>query len=512
MNTRVDIRRILILGGGTAGLLAAIAFRTRFPDLEVTLVRSPEIAPIGVGEGSTPVLPSFLHGFCGIDPGALHATANPTWKVGLRFVNWGPRPFFNYTFTPQVTWKWDDVGRETGFHFGDDFDALDAASALMSAGKAFERQPNGDPLIPLSTAYHIETGPMAAAFEQIAVERGVKLVEDTMAEAQVEDVRGGPVVRHLTMQSGRQFAADLFIDCSGFRSKLVGELLDTPFVSFQDSLWCDRAIVGRWPRTSEPILPYTLAETMNAGWSWQIEHEHFVNRGYVFSSSFISETDAEAEFRTRNPKIGTTRLLQFPSGRRRDCWVGNVVAIGNAAGFVEPLEATALTVICDEIRILSNTLRETGMSPGPATARLYNTIAERHWDSIRRFLAVHYRFNTRSHTTFWREAREGVDLAGGEPIVEWFMENGPNSYAADGLVMREDPFGLDGYFTLLLGMSVPHQAKVHDDSSMRSIIAARRTTLRKQASAGMTVAEALAVVRSPEWQWRVGFYPEGRWN
>src|SRR5262249_35835047 len=149
----------------------------------------------------------------------------------------------------------------------------------------------------------------------------------------------------LKLASGRSRDADLYVDCSGFRSVLLSEALGEPFVNFSSTLYCDRALAGGWDRTTERIKPYTTAETLDAGWCWQTEHPNRIIRGYVYSSAFISDEDAEREFRSKNPKIEKARLLKFPSGRYRNSWVKNVVAIGNASGFVEPLEATSLHVI-----------------------------------------------------------------------------------------------------------------------------------------------------------------------
>ena len=139
---------------------------------------------------------------------------------------------------------------------------------------------------------------------------------------------------------------DLYIDSSGFASVLLGKALAEPFISFQSSLFDDRAVVGWWPRGEEPIQPYTTAESMSAGRNWRIDHETRIDRGYVYCSAYISDTDAEAEFRTKNPKVSDTRIVKFKTGRYVRGWVKNVVAIGNASGFVEPLESTALGALC----------------------------------------------------------------------------------------------------------------------------------------------------------------------
>src|SRR5205814_5969658 len=142
------------------------------------------------------------------------------------------------------------------------------------------------------------------------------------------------------LESGAVLDADLFVDASGFRAQLLGKTLKEPFYSYKDSLFCDKAVVGGWKREAEPIKPYTTAETMDAGWCWQIEHEHHINRGYVYSSSFISDEAALAEFLRKNPKVAIQpRVVRFRTGRYQRTWIGNVVAVGNATGFVEPLEA-----------------------------------------------------------------------------------------------------------------------------------------------------------------------------
>ena len=214
------------------------------------------------------------------------------------------------------------------------------------------------------------------------------------------------------LASGPTVAADLYVDCSGFASALLAKTLGEPFVSYKSSLFCDRAVVGGWERADEPIKPYTTCETMNAGWCWQIEHEMRINRGYVYGSDFISDTDAEAEFRAANPRIASTRIVKFVSGRYQRCWVKNVVAIGNSSGFVEPLEATALGVIGVYSSLLADMLVNCDREIRPCQVAHFNRYHARYWDGIRDFLAVHYRFNDRLRTPFWEHCLRHTELAG----------------------------------------------------------------------------------------------------
>ena len=186
------------------------------------------------------------------------------------------------------------------------------------------------------------------------------------------------------------------MDASGFRAELLGRALEVPFKSYTDALFCNRAVIGGWTRTDEIIKPYTLAETMDAGWAWQIEHETFLNHGYVYSSSFITDDAAREEFLRKNPKVSNEpRIVKFRSGRYETMWKGNVVGIGNASGFVEPLEASAIQVIILQSRTLAD------------------------------FLAVHYKFNTRLDTPFWQAARSDIPLGEGEGVVEFYRETAP---------------------------------------------------------------------------------------
>lgn len=217
-----------------------------------------------------------------------------------------------------------------------------------------------------------------------------------VTDATVTPERRAAGMAALITENGERITADLFIDASGFRSELLGRTLNEPYLSYSDSLFCDRAVIGGWSRTDEPFKPYTTAETMDAGWCWQIEHENWINRGYVHASSFISHQAALDEFLRKNPKVSNEpRLVKFSSDRYARNWVGNVVGIGNAVGFVEPLEATALQVICVESYTLADALIDSLCEPTPTLIKLYNDYNARAWDDIRDFLAVHYKFNTR---------------------------------------------------------------------------------------------------------------------
>lgn len=492
------IRNVLVVGGGTAGFLAALTLKRKLPQTQVVVLQSSRLGIIGVGEGSLRQLPHFLHGYLGIDPARFFAEVGPTWKLGIRFL-WG-RGDFNYTFAPQldVVHPHPDLPRPFGYYCFDDMEDHCVSSVLMRNDLVYLRGDDGQPMLGNDYGYHLDNRRLAAFLERYALEQGISIVDDLITGVSVSAAG----VDALTLESGQTASADLYVDCSGFASLLLGRHLDEPFISYRDSLYCDRAVIGGWARHDEPIHPYTTSETMDAGWSWQIEHEDRINRGYVYASDFITDAEAEAEFRRRNPAIENTAVVHFRSGRYRDAWSRNVVAIGNSAGFVEPLEATAIAAICSASRALAETLAESNGCVTASLRREFNAYNARSWDSIADFLSVHYRFNSLRNTPFWRECREHVNLRGAAPIVDYYRENGPSQLWR---LTLEDPvcrFRLDGYYTLLVGQRVPHRRV--DDITARERETWRKLQLstRRYAERGYTVREALALVRSPGWEWR----------
>lgn len=493
----MNISSILILGAGSAGLLAGLTLKRRLPQLDVRVVRSPGIGVIGVGEGTTPAFPRHLFEFLKLPPRELYEEVEPTWKLGVRFL-WGPRPEFYYNFALEFEKRLPGLQRNNGFYHGPDVPWLSHATAFMAHGKAFPREANGMPRFHNNHAFHIENEKLVGWLEKKALAAGVGIIDAT-----VTPETGGDGIAALVTESGERLTADFYIDASGFRSELLGQALGEPFVSYTDALFCDRAVVGGWTRTTEPILPYTTAETLDAGWSWQIEHEHHINRGYVFSSAFLSDDAARDEFLRRNPKLDPdkVRVVPFRSGRHRRLWVGNVLAIGNAAGFVEPLEATAIQIICVQVSTFADTLADALCEPPPTLVDLYNRYNGDQWDDIRNFLAVHHRFNTRLDTPFWRASRSDVALHGAEPIVDFYRENGPSLVAGIAMVHPTNSFGMDGYIAMLVGQDVPHAKPYRPTGEERTYLQQRRDQLTAEARNGMTVAEALQAIRGPRVQW-----------
>lgn len=475
--------------------MSALALKVKMRDLKVLVIRSPDIGVIGVGEGSTAPLTTFLHGFLLADVKRLIAMAQPSWKLGIKF-KWGPRPHFFYPFGPQLDFRPISLSRNIAFYCTGEMEDGTVDMAMMARDRIFPRGPDGRPQLHFNMAYHIENEKFVTYLEAFARHAGVEIIDDTIKQVQ----EGEAGVGGLVLESGRTETADLYIDCSGFRSLLVGQTLKEPFVSFKSSLFCERAVVGGWDRTTEPIHPYTTSEQMNSGWCWQIEHPTRINRGYVYCPDFISDDEAEREFRAQNPKIGPTRIVKFVSGRYERAWVKNVVAIGNSSGFVEPLEATALAVIAVRSQLLSEVMTECGRDVPQYQIDLYNRHHVRIWDSIRRFLALHYRFNLHPQTPFWKSCQNEADLAGAETFVEYYQRFGPSALWGPVLLDPVDPFGISGYLTVMVGQKAPFGPTFTPPPAEWEVWGKIRSNNTKVASAAMTIPEVLGALGSTEVQ------------
>ncbi len=492
-----QVERVIVLGGGSAGFMVALTLKRKLPNLQVQVIRSPDIGVIGVGEGTTLAFPKHFFEYLRLKPQQFYAEAEPTWKLGIKFL-WGGRKQFYYTFSYEFQHRYPELSRNNGFFFSDEFLYAGRTSAFMAQDKAFPRRSDGSPEFHNHHAYHIENKKLVAWLEKVSREFGVEIIDATVSAKLGE--RG---IESLVTGQGQSYVADLFIDASGFRSELLGRALQEPFISYGDALFCDRAVIGGWPRTNELIQPYTTAETMDAGWCWQIEHENWINRGYVYASNFISDQEALDELLRKNPKIANEpRVVKFRSGRYARNWIGNVVGVGNAVGFVEPLEATALQIICVEASTLADSLIDCQCVPTPTLIQLYNDYNARAWDDIRDFLAVHYKFNTRLDTPFWQACRNDTVLHGAQFLVDFYRENGPSVVAGAQLLHPSNSFGMDGYLAMLVGQNVPHQKPFTPSAKEREIWRGRCRTWGLDAQRGLDVKQCLEAIRKPGVKWQ----------
>ncbi len=492
------IQNTLVLGGGSAGFIAAISLKRKIPQLRVLVVRSPSIGVIGVGESTTPNFPRHLFEYLGISRKRFYELAEPTWKLGIRFL-WGSRGRFDYTFNLQLDSHYGDLERPTGFYCDDDFSNASLPGALMRQDMAFPRQSDGSPDIHPWHAFHIENKKFIEILEIVAKEEGVEVTDGKVTSGE----RGPDGIAAVHLEDGRRLAADLFIDASGFRSELLGKTLEEPWVGFDKSLFCSKAVIGGWERgPDEPILPYTTAETMDSGWAWRIDHERLINRGYVYCPDHISDDEAADEFRRKNPRAKVEpRIVNFRSGYHRRQWVGNVVAFGNAGGFVEPLESTAIMILCSHAQTLVDFLRHSALEPTNTMRDLYNDITAGAWEDIRHFLSLHYKFNGMLQTPFWRRAREETDVSGVADFIDFYQENGPTGFCRYRLPRTENDFGLEGFLVMMVGNQVPYRKRDKTSRADLDRWERHKRGFVEEARKGIRSEEALGYVKHPGWRW-----------
>ena len=483
------IRQIVVVGGGSAGFMAALTLAKTLPTVKVVVVHSPDIPVIGVGESTTVAIPRFLHDEMKIDRQEFFREVEPSWKLGLRLEFGVPDiTHFNYPFDLRIERTVPGSGKSIGFHALQDATDVSLFGALMDRCKSPCRVQNGNLVTDARSAYHIKNDRYIAYLQRKCLAAGATTIEGevaTVTRHENGDVAG------LILKDGCEVRGDFFVDCSGFRSLLLGKTLGTKFVSYAKSLLCDTAIVGQWNRSDDEIRPYTTCTSMNHGWCWRIDFHDLVTRGYVHSSAFCSVDEAMREMKAKNPQLGDDlRVLKFPSGRYESFWVGNVAGVGNASGFVEPLEATALHMMVEQSHFLALALADGNLQIVPAIREVENSRIRRLWDDIRNFLAIHYRFNRKIDTPFWRHCQETVDLAGAEPLVEYFRAAGPSGLLS-GLLDPVSMFNIHGYLILLLGQQIKTAAQ--PPTSLQEIAAWRnlRDLFRQEAEASLPMRSAL---------------------
>jgi tryptophan halogenase len=495
------IRSVLVVGEGSAGLLAALALKTRFPELDVRILASSRKPIIGVGESTTGAIPFFLHTNLEIEPGRFHRAVSPTWKVGLRFERWGSDATnsFNFAFDRQILGRDPRLSERLGVYYGSLGRDLALSSALIRRNKSpvvRDRLTGEHRFHPYG--YHIENQRFTAFLGTVAKERGIRF-HDGELRGILTDQSGA--IGSVQIETGESFTADLFVDCTGF-SSLFLKHLGVKFISYSNALACDRAIVGEWAR-DEPIRPCTTCTTMECGWMWRIEHVEKINQAYVFSSSHISEDEARAEYlRETKGSPSQVRTIRFPSGRYETCWLKNVVAVGNASGFVEPLESTGLHMIASQVRWLVRDLGQSMLCPDAGRIAAYNTQAAQRWDDVRDFIAIHYKFNRTSGSEFWRWCNSSMPLGSLQGFVDTYEETGPAlasvipDPAEQGFAVlpQWSIFGFAGYLTLLLGMRVPSRVSPAIADEDRRRCGELWTLLDEKAEGALTIEEAMAAI------------------
>lgn len=397
---------IVILGGGTAGWMTATALVSLIPPgrCRVRLVESEEIGIVGVGEATFPEIRNFNEAL-GIDEAEMLRATNGTFKLGIEFVDWGfEGSRYIHPFGVHGPANMEHIfhhqwvrARHAGLTSNIDEYSF-AAQAARSC--RFQMPETRRPTLnsAYTYAYHFDAHLYGAFLRGIAEERGAVRRQGKVRDV-CQDPESGDICS-LVLETGETLSADLFIDCSGFRSLLLGKALGVEWEDWSKWLVCDRAFAV--PSERGELSPYTRSTAMEAGWRWRIPLQHRTGNGYVFSTSFIGEDEAaEALMHSLDtPALGEPRLLKFETGRRAASWAKNCVAIGLSSGFFEPLESTSIYLIQMAIMQLVPLLPEKRIDPHLRDE--FNRLMNLQFERIRDFLILHYKLNRREHSEIWR--------------------------------------------------------------------------------------------------------------
>jgi len=398
------IRTIVVVGGGTAGWISAamLARALTGTGTRITLVESADIGVIGVGEATIPPFVDMLQ-FLGINLADFIRHTAATMKLGIRFDDWNGagtsywHPFGTFGTSIAKRPFHHAMLRARAGGASPRIADFNLCAALAERDLAF---PPAGPLPGGARfALHLDAVLVARYLRQYAEMLGVTRHEATVASA-IRDDRG--MIGAIVLTDGRQLAADVFIDASGFRGVLIEQELHTGYLDWRAHLPCDRALAVPTPRDTA-LPPFTVSAAMAAGWRWRIPLQHRCGNGYVYSSAHLDDDAARAELLRAlgNPSGAQPRALRFIPGRRNRAWVGNCVAIGLSSGFLEPLESTSIHLICAGVLNLLDHFPDRRCSP--ALADSYNAELARELDHIRDFLILHYALTTRRDTPFWRD-------------------------------------------------------------------------------------------------------------
>jgi tryptophan halogenase len=424
------LKSIVIVGGGTAGWMAAAALVERFGanrHTRITLVESPEIGTVGVGEATVPHIREFLK-HLRINEVDFVKRTSATFKLAIGFEGWaGDGAQFFHPFSEhgvpllgtsfQHYWvKARQLGK------AEDIDRYVLTSGLARAGKfAMPKSSVGKGFLFFNYALHFDATLVARYLKSWSINAGIRHVEGRIGNVCLNGESGN--VESVELDDGLKIAGDLFIDCSGFQGLLIEKALQTGYVDWSHWLPCDRAVAMPCESRRAPAS-YTRSIASKAGWQWRIPLQHRVGNGYVYCSRHLSEDEAMGTLKAgvEGPALAEPRVLPFQTGIRRKIWNRNVFCLGLASGFLEPLESTSIYLVQRGLQYLLGSFPQA--VPNLALQENVNERNRRHWEHIRDFIVLHYKLNRREGEPFWDECRHMSIPHTLTETIELFRETG----------------------------------------------------------------------------------------
>lgn len=420
-------KRIVIVGGGTAGWMAANLMAAKWlrHGFDFLLIESPEIGIIGVGEGSTPQLKGFMTELDILESEWMPA-CNATYKTGITFRNWSAKPGFESYFHPFPA-QTDDYTvpgffynsylRRNGLNVEGHPDFFFLASYL--AKQRLSPIPAENFPFEVNYGYHFDSGLLGQFLAKKASLQGVEHRNEKIVAVQLGH---HGEIKSLKTESGADINGDIFIDCSGFRAELIQKALKVPFRAFSENLFNDSAVV--FPTAAQNIVEsQTISTALKNGWAWSIPLTSRIGNGYVYSSSFCTSDEAETEFRSHLNILDddiNARHIKMKVGRLEQHWFKNCVAVGLSQGFIEPLEATALHFVQETIQGFIEAYEKGGFTD--SLRNEFNQSINNRFEAVRDYIVCHYRINSRTDTQYWIENGRNENLSSSlRAILEVWM-------------------------------------------------------------------------------------------
>lgn len=410
------VRRVVIVGGGSAGWMTALTFARSLIErgVEITVVESPTVPIIGVGEGSTPWLRGFFDGL-GIEETEWMPACHATYKCGITFDGWSTKPGFERYFHPFASM----LDNLTMTQFVHNVEArVNGANVYAHPDRFFiaarlaagQRAPKAADNFPFDIwhGYHFDSVLLGQFLHRKALERGVRYRSCHVTHATL-DAAGA--IASVGTKEGEAIEADLFVDCTGFAGLLIDKALQTPFVSFACNLFNDAAVAIASP-IGASIPSETVSTALEHGWAWKIPLTSRYGNGYVYSTQFCSPDDAETELRRHLGFLESdapARHLKMKIGRVTQHWNKNCLAVGLSQGFIEPLEATALLFIQQTAATFVEFLEQGDL--GEEAHNRFNQRVNDHFEGTRDYIVTHYKTNTRRDTEYWRANAANLNLS-----------------------------------------------------------------------------------------------------
>jgi 2-polyprenyl-6-methoxyphenol hydroxylase-like FAD-dependent oxidoreductase len=461
------VRRVLIVGGGTAGWMTALILARSLIEqgVEITLVESPTVGIIGVGEGSTPWLRGFFDSL-NIEEAEWMPECHATYKCGITFDGWSTKPGCGSYFHPfasmldnltMTQFVYNTDARIRGADVCADPDRFFIATRL--ARKNLAPKPNEHFPFDIWHGYHFDAVLLGQFLHKKALQRGVRYQAAHVTQANLNE-QGA--IASVSTKDGTTIGADLFIDCTGFAGLLINQALKTPFVSFSENLFNDAAVAMPSP-IGDTVPSETVSTAMKHGWAWKIPLTQRFGNGYVYSSQFCSADQAETELRERLGLLDSetsARHLKMRIGRVTQHWNKNCLAVGLSQGFIEPLEATALLFIQQTATAFVECLEQGDLSEAAQTR--FNTRVNEHFEGTRDYIVTHYKTNSRSDTEYWRANAANRNLS--EPLKQllnlWMSGNSIAPMVRKQTLGRGYP--VFSWYSIMAGMGIfPDSKDLH---------------------------------------------------